>query len=201
AEIRADLDTAGFGFRREVALVERAATRNMLAYAWAFTPDEAREMVGSGAIRLSVPQLLTIVAGFLIYAGTELFTRYTVLGKQIRAVSSNPFLAEITRLRPRRIYRYVMAIASGMVCVLGILTPLDFGLRPYGGLTQLLIATVAMIAGGIGSVSGAFLVAMGIGILQNLALLVASGDWSVAITFSIFLVFMLFKPTGLFRTS
>ncbi len=49
AEIRADLDTAGFGFRREVALVERAATRNMLAYAWAFTPDEAREMVGSGA--------------------------------------------------------------------------------------------------------------------------------------------------------
>lgn len=47
--IRADLDAAGFGFRREVALVERAAARNMLAYAWAFTPDEALEMVGSGA--------------------------------------------------------------------------------------------------------------------------------------------------------
>ena len=49
AEIRAELDEVGFGFRREVALIERTAARNLLAYAWAFSPDEAREMVGSGA--------------------------------------------------------------------------------------------------------------------------------------------------------
>lgn len=199
--------------RRAAELVYLIASLGLLgiiqnALAAIFTADVLRfplpwvgKMVGSGAIRLSYPQILTIAAGILIYGGSVLFTRYTVLGKQIRAVSSNPFLAEITRLRPRRIYRYVMAISSGMVCVLGILTPLDFGLRPYGGLTQLLIATVAMIAGGIGSLSGAFAVALGIGVLQNLALLVAPGDWSVAITFSIFVVFMLFKPTGLFRTN
>jgi hypothetical protein len=49
AEIRADLEKAGFGFRREVDLIERAAARNLLAFAWAFSPGEARIFVRSGA--------------------------------------------------------------------------------------------------------------------------------------------------------
>lgn len=49
AEIRADLEKAGFGFPREVDLIERAAARNLLAFAWAFSANEARIFVRSGA--------------------------------------------------------------------------------------------------------------------------------------------------------
>ena len=109
-------------------------------------------------------------------------------------------LAEITRLEPRRVHVYVMAIASALVCLPGVLGPLDYGLQPYGGVTPLLTATIAMIAGGIGSLAGAFFLAVAIVVLQNLSLLVMPGEWSIGVTFAIFVVFMLFRPRGLFAS-
>jgi branched-chain amino acid transport system permease protein len=104
-------------------------------------------------------------------------------------------------LRPRRMHIYVMAIASALVCLPGILTPLDFGLQPYNGITPLLTATIAMIAGGVGSITGAFVLAVVIAELQNMSLLVIPGEWSIGITFFIFVIFMLFRPTGLFAAA
>jgi len=94
-----------------------------------------------------------------------------------------------------------MAIASAMVAIPGVLVPLDLGLQPYGGTTVLLTATIAVIAGGIGSLHGAFILAILITVIQNLSLLFMSGEWSVGVTFFIFLIFMLFRPRGLFTES
>ncbi|MBN8906952.1 MAG: branched-chain amino acid ABC transporter permease, partial [Rhodospirillales bacterium] len=143
-------------------------------------------------------QILTVVLSVAAYAGTMWFAHRTLLGKQIRAVASNPSLAEITRLRPQRIYVIVVAIGSAIVALPGVLVPLDLGLQPYGGVTPLLTATIAMIAGGVGSITGAFVLAVGIAVLQNLSLLVIPGEWSIGVTFFIFVIFMLFRPTGLF---
>jgi branched-chain amino acid transport system permease protein len=151
-----------------------------------------------GNVRLTVTQLLTVAVSLLAYAGVMLFSHGTILGKQIRAVASNPFLAEITRLRPRRVHVYVVAIASALVALPGILTPLDFGLQPYNGVTPLLTATIAMIAGGVGSITGAFFLSIVIAELQNMSLLFIPGEWSIGVTFFIFVIFMLFRPTGLF---
>jgi branched-chain amino acid transport system permease protein len=71
-------------------------------------------------------------------------------------------------------------------------------LQPYGCVTVLLTATIAMIAGGVGSITGAFLLSLVIAVVQNLSLLVIPGEWSIGITFFIFVVFMLFRPRGLF---
>jgi len=78
------------------------------------------------------------------------------------------------------------------------MVPLDLGLQPYGGLTPLLTATIAMIAGGVGSLHGAYILAIAIALMQNLCLLVIPGEWSIGVTFFIFVFFMLFRPTGLF---
>jgi branched-chain amino acid transport system permease protein len=151
-----------------------------------------------GNVRLTVTQLATVVLSLAAYAGVMGFAHRTILGKQIRAVASNPFLAEITRLQPRRIHIYVVAIASALVCLPGVLVPLDFGLQPYGGVTPLLTATIAMIAGGVGSITGAFVLAIIIAELQNMSLLFIPGEWSIGVTFFIFVIFMLFRPKGLF---
>jgi len=151
-----------------------------------------------GGVRLTGAQIATVVLDFAAFGATLVFAHRTLLGKRIRAVASNPFLAEITRLEPRRVHVYVMAIASALVCLPGVLGPLDYGLQPYGGVTPLLTATIAMIAGGIGSLAGAFGLAVAIVVLQNLALLVMPGEWSIGVTFAIFVVFMLFRPRGLF---
>lgn len=154
-----------------------------------------------GNVRLTMTQLLTVGLSLLAYGGVMWFSHGTILGKQIRAVASNPFLAEITRLRPRRVHVYVVALASALVCLPGILVPMDFGLQPYNGVTPLLTATIAMIAGGVGSISGAFALAIVITELQNMSLLLIPGEWSIGVTFFIFVIFMLFRPTGLFAAA
>lgn len=154
-----------------------------------------------GNVRLTMTQILTVLISLAAYAGVMGFSHGTILGKQIRAVASNPFLAEITRLRPRRVHIYVVAIASALVCLPGILVPLDFGLQPYNGITPLLTATIAMIAGGVGSITGAFVLAIVIAELQNMSLLFIPGEWSIGVTFFIFVIFMLFRPTGLFAAA
>jgi len=154
-----------------------------------------------GNVRLTMTQILTVLVSLVAFAGILAFSRGTILGKQIRAVASNPFLAEITRLQPRRVHVIVMAVASALVCLPGVLVPLDFGLQPYNGVTPLLTATIAMIAGGVGSITGAFVMAIVIAELQTMSLLVMPGEWSIGITFFIFVIFMLFRPTGLFAAA
>ena len=83
----------------------------------------------------------------------------------------------------------------------GVLVPLDLGLQPYGGVGALLTATIAMIAGGVGSISGAFFLSVAIAVVQNLSMLVIPGEWSIGVTFFIFVIFMLFRPTGLFAAA
>lgn len=157
--------------------------------------------MGSGIVRLTWTQVLTVLTSLAAYAGVMWFAHRTMLGKRIRAVASNPFLAEITRLRPRVAHVYVVAIASGVVCLPGVLVPLDFGLQPYNGITPLLTATIAMIAGGVGSITGAFVLSVVIAELQNLSLLFLPGEWSIGVTFFIFVIFMLLRPTGLFAAA
>ena len=154
----------------------------------------------AGNVRLTAIQVLIVVASLAAYAGLWWFAHRTILGKRMRAVASNPFLAEITQLRPRAVHVYVMAIVSAVVCVPGILQPVDLGLQPYNGVTPLLTATIAMIAGGVGSITGAFVLAVVIAELQNLSLLFIPGEWSIGVTFFIFVIFMLFRPTGLFTS-
>ena len=196
--------------RRATHLVVLIASLGMLAVmqniiAAIYTPnilqfplDWSSRVVSFGAVRLNWTQLLTIVVSLAAYAGTMLFAHRTILGKRIRAVASNPMLADITRLQPQTVYIYVIAIASALVCLPGILVPLDLGLQPYNGVTPLLTATIAMIAGGVGSITGAFVLSVAIAVLQNLSLLVMPGEWSIGVTFFIFVIFMLFRPTGLF---
>ena len=156
------------------------------------------EVVSLGGIRLTWSQILTVGLSLLAYAAIVFVANRTILGKRIRAVASNPFLAEITRLEPRKVYVHVIAIASALVALPGVMVPLDLGLQPYGGLTPLLTATIAMIAGGVGSLHGAYILAIVIALMQNLCLLVIPGEWSIGVTFFIFVFFMLFRPTGLF---
>ncbi len=161
-------------------------------------PWAANVLALGGSVRLTWAQVLTIAVSLAAYAGVMWFAHHTILGKRIRAVASNPFLAQITRLQPQSVYVIVVAIASAIVALPGVLVPLDLGLQPYGGITPLLTATIAMIAGGVGSITGAFALSIVIAELQNLSLLVMPGEWSIGITFFIFVIFMLFRPTGLF---
>lgn len=156
-------------------------------------------MLDLGIASVSYAQVLVAASGLAAFGALMWMSRRTLLGRRIRAVASNPFLAEITRLGPRSVYLAVMAIASAMAALSGIMVGLDQVMQPYTGVLVLLTATIAVIAGGIGSLTGAFVVAVALSVLQNVALILMPGRWSIAATFALFVVFILVKPEGLFR--
>ncbi|MBL4600850.1 MAG: branched-chain amino acid ABC transporter permease [Rhizobiaceae bacterium] len=150
-------------------------------------------------IGLSIPQLILLIVSPLILFAMLAFSRWTPLGKRIRAVASNPELAETTQLHPERIFIYVIAIASGLVAVPAVLVGVDQAMQPYTSLLVLLTAIIAMIAGGIGSMGGAFVMSILLAVIQSVSVMLVSGRWSIALVFAVFIVFILWRPEGLFR--
>lgn len=179
-------------------LIAAIYSPNVLQFPGAWASSTLAIGPADAAIRLTVAQLLLLLMGLAAYAGSLWFVHKTLLGSRMRAVASNPFLAGITRLDPDAVYIIVIAIASALVCLAGVATAYDTGLQPYGGITVLLTATIAMIAGGVGSITGAFLLSLAIAVAQNLSLLIIPGEWSIGVTFFVFVIFMLFRPRGLF---
>ena len=72
---------------------------------------------------------------------------------------------------------------------------------PYSGTLVVLTATIAMIAGGLGNLAGAFVAAVILSVVQTVSTIFMPGQWSIAATFGLFVVLMIFKPTGLFVRS
>lgn len=157
--------------------------------------------ISLGWITLSYPQVFVVVSAVLLFGSLLVWSSYSALGKRTRAVASNEFLAEITRLDPRRVHVIVMALASGAVAVTASLVALDQGLQPYSGTLVLLTAAIAMIAGGVGSLVGAFATSIILAVLQTTSTLVIPGQWSIAATFGFFVIVMIVAPNGLFSRS
>jgi branched-chain amino acid transport system permease protein len=196
--------------RRSTPLVQLIASIGVIAViqnvlAMVFTPNVLqfdmlpwRSMsLHLGPVDVSYPQLLTVAMSLLAAAVLLAFSSRTALGRRARAVASNRSFAEIARLRPYDVYVYVMAIASALVAIPGVFLGVDQALQPYSSLALLLTAVIAVIAGGVGSLPGAFIVALVLGVLQNLVLALVPGRWSQALTFAIFITFILMRPTGL----
>lgn len=199
--------------RRSTPLVQLIASIGLVAViqnvlAIVFTPNVLQfEMlswrlsnVQIGPVDLTYPQAVTFLVGLVVAGGMLLFSSRAMLGRRIRAVASNRSLAEIARLRPYDVYVYVLAIASGLVAIPGALVGVDQALQPYSSLALLLTAVIAVIAGGMGSLPGAFIASLILAITQNIVLAFVPGRWSQALTFAVFIVFILIRPTGLFQT-
>lgn len=165
-----------------------------------FSSSWRLQIVNVGGIFLSYPQVAIIVTSFAIFGGLMAFSSRTLLGQRIRAVASNPQLAQIARLKPKLVFIVVLAIASGLVAIPSILTGVDQAIQPYTSILVLLTAVIAVIAGGIGSMPGAFVISIVISMVQTVVLLYVPGKWSISLTYAVFIVFILMMPTGLFRT-
>lgn len=182
-----------------------AILQNIVAIAFSpnilqFSSSWRLQIVNVGGIFLSYPQLAIIVTSFIIFGGLMWFNSSTLMGQRIRAVASNPQFAAIARLKPKRVFVIVLAIASGLVAVPSILTGVDQAIQPYTSILVLLTAVIAVIAGGIGSMPGAFVISIVISMIQTVVLLYVPGKWSISLTYAVFIIFILVMPTGLFRT-
>lgn len=149
---------------------------------------------GAGFTTLHVTMVAVSAVALL---GLLAFLRWTRAGQAIRAVANNPEMAVIVGIDTPRVFLLVFALGSALAAPAAILILLDRGATPDMGMEAILIAAVAVIVGGIGSLPGAILGSFILALAQNLGVMAIPSEWQAAIAFGLLLVVVIVRPRGL----
>ncbi len=117
-----------------------------------------------GGLRVGPQQLEDLAISALAVAALFSFLAFTRLGKAMRAVADNPMLAMIKGIDADRIARLVNFVAMGLAGLGGMLLGLDTSIDPLTGFRAILAIFAAAVVGGLGSIPGAVLGALAVGI-------------------------------------
>jgi branched-chain amino acid transport system permease protein len=144
------------------------------------------------------PQQLTNT-GYAIAAAAVLFgiLAFTRLGRAMRAVADNPVLADIKGVDPDRIARVAVFIGAGLAGFGGMLIGLDTSIDPLTGFRVVLSVFAAAVVGGLGSIPGAALGAMVVGVGEEMASVVLEPAYRTVTAFLAILIVLMFRPQGL----
>ncbi|TAL67854.1 MAG: branched-chain amino acid ABC transporter permease [Bacteroidetes bacterium] len=141
-------------------------------------------------------QIGIIITSIVLVILTAIFLKYAKFGKAMRAVSNNPELALISGIDSERTILYTFALGSALAGIAGILVALDVDMTPTMGMNALMMGVVAMIIGGVNSITGIVFGSLLLALAQNFGVWKISSQWQDAIAFIILFLFLLIKPEG-----
>jgi len=149
-------------------------------------------------LHISVLTLVTIVICIVIIVALTLFINKTKTGKAMRACSEDKATAQLMGISVDKTISITFAIGSGLAAIASILLCSTYpAVNPTLGSMPGIKAFTAAVFGGIGSISGAFVGGLLLGILETLAKAYISSQMSDAIVFLVLIIVLLIKPTGL----
>jgi len=151
-----------------------------------------------GGIRATPDQLLSLAVAVVLVVAVHLLLTRTAIGRAMRAVSENMALAGLVGIRVRRVIRVVWLLGAGLATIAGVTAGLLVQIRPQMGLDLLLPLFAAAILGGIGSVPGAMLAGLIIGLSEAIAVQLVGAQWRAGVSFVILVAVLLARPQGLF---
>jgi branched-chain amino acid transport system permease protein len=147
---------------------------------------------------VSYERLIAFGGALLVALLLTLALRKTSLGLAIRAVSSNSQGAALVGVNVGRIYALTFAIGSACVAVAGGLVAPFISLTPSVGEQFTILAFVIVVLGGLGSVVGATVGGLVIGLVQTVGALYLPGTGSLILVFAVFVLVLFFRPQGMF---
>lgn len=172
---------------------------------WTSNPKNFKSVVSlqpiklfDGQLTISAETLVTILACILIMVVLTLFINHTSAGHAMLAVSEDRGAAQLMGINVNATISLTFAIGSALAAVAGALMCCSYPtLMPTTGAMPGIKAFVAAVFGGIGSIPGAFLGGILLGIIENLSKAYISTQLSDAIVFVVLIVVLIVKPTGL----
>ncbi len=148
-------------------------------------------------IRIGPQQVENFAVAVLAMAAVFLFLAFTRTGKAMRAVADNPILADIKGINADRVGRLASFVGMGLAGIGGMLVGLDTSIDPLTGFRAVLSVFAAAVVGGLGSIPGAVVGALTIGVAEELSLLVLDPPYRSAIGFVAILLVLTLRPRGL----
>lgn len=151
-----------------------------------------------GQLVISAETVATIVVSLVIMAGLMIFIRFTKPGNAMLAVSEDRNAAQLMGININATIGLTFAVGSGLAAIAGVLLCSAYPtLTSQTGAMPGIKAFVAAVLGGIGSVPGAMVGGVLLGIIENCSKAYLSSQMSDAIVFFVLIVVLLVKPTGL----
>ena len=151
-----------------------------------------------GDTTIAPVNVITVLANIVIMIVLTLFTTKTKMGKAMRAVSEDKGAATLMGINVNRTISLTFAIGSGLAAIAGVLLCTAYPtLMPTTGAMPGIKAFTAAVFGGIGSIPGAMLGGILLGVIEIFGKAYISTQLSDAIVFAVLIIVLLVKPTGL----
>ena len=154
--------------------------------------------LAGGQLQISGETIVTIVVCIVIMVALTTFINKTKIGQAMLAVSEDRGAATLMGINVDRTIAITFAIGSALAAIAGALLCSTYpSLTPYTGSMPGIKAFVAAVFGGIGSIPGALIGGLLLGVIENLSKAYISSQLSDAIVFSVLIVVLFVRPTGI----
>jgi branched-chain amino acid transport system permease protein len=152
------------------------------------------------SVRMTYLQLFIILASVILMIALQLFIRKTRMGKAMRAVAQDKTMASLVGINIDTVISLTFIIGSGLAAAAGLMVAMYYGLvNYYIGYIAGIKAFTAAVLGGIGSIRGAMVGGILLGVVESLGGSYISGEYKDAYAFVILIIILFVKPGGLFR--
>jgi len=149
-------------------------------------------------ISLNAPWLVSFGIALLLGIGLYLLVTHTMLGRAARAIAQNQYAAPLLGIPVYRVQAFSFGVGIAAAGVAGGLLLPVFYLYPGVGDQFTLKSFVMVVLGGMGSIQGAAVAGLVLGVVESLTSLYWGNEWSLLVDFIIFLLVLSFRPSGMF---
>lgn len=151
-----------------------------------------------GAVQFSSLQIIILVISAILMLGLELMVRRTRIGKAMRACSQDIEAASMMGINVNRVISFTFAVGSALAAAGGVMVAIYYNaLWPYMGTMAGMKAFCAAVLGGIGSIPGAMVGGISLGIMEIMGVAYLSSSYKDAIAFAILILVLIIRPQGL----
>lgn len=150
-----------------------------------------------GPVSVSFGRLVVLVVAVAVTVGLEIFLRRSMPGKAIRAVTQDRRAARLMGINVERVYMFTFGLGAALAGLAGVLiTPL-YTVTPFVGFPFAIAAFAVVVLGGLGSVPGAFIGGIIVGLIEAFAGFYIDPSLKQAIWFLVFVTVLVLRPAGL----
>jgi branched-chain amino acid transport system permease protein len=158
----------------------------------------AAARIAIGPVLMSGHKLIAALVAIVVIVLVALIVRYSFWGRQIQAVAQNRLGASLAGIDPAKASAIVFALAGGLAAISGALLANIFNPTPDVGVFPAIKSYVIVVLGGMGSVPGSIIASLVLGVLESFGGVYVSYQYRDTFGLVILILFLLFRPQGLF---
>lgn len=163
------------------------------------TTSYSQIILSIGSVTVALPRLVSFCVLIAVSIALAFFLKYTDTGKKIRAVSQNPIGAQVVGIDTKKIYMITYGLGAALAGVSGALLTLFYVINPTAGSNFGFRALIVVVVGGLGSIGGAFLAGIFLGLLETLVSLFIGPSMRTLVVFAAFIVILVIRQNIILR--